>query len=497
MTLANTIASSLPVAGLLICATLAIPSSPDSSRSRKVPLNPSKDSAIASLERDIPSLMEQATLPGLSAALVRNGQTYWLHGFGVMNATSSEAVTPDTVFEAASLSKPVFAYGVLKLVDQGKLSLDTPLTSYLSKPYIEGDDRLAKITARFVLSHRTGFPNWRGDGNSLTIRFTPGERFSYSGEGFVYLQRAVEQITGKPLNDFMTEAVFIPLGMASSSYTWRPDFDRRAATGHDADAQPADKRKPKEANAAASLHTTARDYALFLSAVLTGTGLKPATLGEMETPQVALDLSCTNCTDRVPRELSRNLFWGLGWGIERTEKGVSLWHWGDNGAFKCFVAAKLKDKTAIVMFTNSENGLAIAKPIVHDAIGGQQLAFTWIKYDSYDSVAMRFARAVRLKGASQAIADLAGLLKSDAISESSVNSLGYGLLSRKQTADAIRIFQLNVELYPDSANTYDSLGEAYMAAGDKAQAVKNYEKSLSLNPQNTNATAMLKRLREM
>src|SRR5207237_8933290 len=171
--------------------------------------------------------------------------------------------------------------------------------------------------------------------------------------------------------------------------------------------------------------------------------------------------------------------------------------WSSDVCSSDLVAAKLKDKTAIVMFTNSENGLAIAKPIVHDAIGGQQLAFTWIKYDSYDSVAMRFARAVRLKGASQAIADLAGLLKSDAISESSVNSLDFGLLSHKQTADAIRIFQLNVELYPDSANTYDSLGEVYMAAGDKAQAVKNYEKSLSLNPQNTNATAMLKRLREM
>ena len=227
MTVANTIASSLLVASLLVCATLVIPSLQVSSLSRKVPLNPFKDSAIASLERDIPGLMEQATVPGLSAAMVGNGQTYWLHGFGVTNATSSEPVTPDTVFEAASLSKPVFAYAVLKLVDQGKLSLDTPLTAYLSKPYIEGDDRLAKITARFVLSHRTGFPNWRGDGNPLTIRFTPGERFSYSGEGFVYLQRAVEQITGKPLNDFMTDAVFRPLGMASSSYIWRPDFDAR------------------------------------------------------------------------------------------------------------------------------------------------------------------------------------------------------------------------------------------------------------------------------
>jgi CubicO group peptidase (beta-lactamase class C family) len=497
MTLASTIASSLPLASLLICATLAAPSPQDSSRSKKVPLNPSKDSAIRSLETDIPVLMEQATVPGLSAAVVRNGQTDWLHGFGVINATSSQPITPDTVFEAASLSKPVFTYGVLKLVDQGKLSLDTPLTASLSKPYIEGDDRLAKITARIVLSHRTGFPNWRGDGNPLTIRFTPGERFSYSGEGFVYLQRAIEQITRKPLNDFMTEVVFQPLGMTSSSYIWRSDFDARAATGHDGDGQPREKRKPTEANAAASLHTTARDYALFLSAVLTGTGLNPATVGEMETPQVALDPACTNCTDRVPRKLSRNLFWGLGWGIERTDQGDSLWHWGDNGDFKCFVAVQLKDKTAIVMFTNSENGLAIAKPIVHDAIGGQPLAFTWIKYDSYDSVAMRFARAVRVKGASQALTDFAPLLRADAIPESSINSLGYGLLSRKQTADAIRIFQLNVDLYPHSANTYDSLGEAYMAVGDKAQAAKNYEKSLSLNPQNTNATAMLKKLREM
>jgi tetratricopeptide (TPR) repeat protein len=294
----------------------------------------------------------------------------------------------------------------------------------------------------------------------------------------------------------MTEAVFRPLGMASSSYIWRSDFDARAPTGHDADGQPVEKRKPTEANAAASLHTTARDFALFLSAVLTGTGLNPATLREMETPQVALDPACTNCTERLPRELSRNLFWGLGWGIERTEKGVSLWHWGDNGTFKCFVTARLKDKTAIVMFTNGENGLAIAEPIVHDALGSQQLAFTWIKYDSYDSVSMRFARAVRVKGASQAIADFAALLKADAIPERSINSMGYRLLSRKQTDDAIRIFQLNVELYPDSANTYDSLGEAYMAAGDKAEAVKNYEKSLSLNPKNTNATAMLKKLRE-
>src|SRR5262249_26786218 len=154
-------------------------------------------------------------------------------------------VDDNTVFEAASLSKPVFAYAVLKLVEQGKIGLDVPLTKYLPKPYVDGDPRLEKITARIVLSHRTGFPNWRGP-NPLTFHFTPGEAFSYSGEGFVYLQRVVEQIESKPLNDVMAELVFNPLGMTSSSYVWRADFDELTATGHDSDAIPQDLWKPKE-----------------------------------------------------------------------------------------------------------------------------------------------------------------------------------------------------------------------------------------------------------
>jgi len=164
--------------------------------------------------------MKEAEIPGLSIALVRDGKTYWAQSFGERDVATKAPVMEDTVFNVGSLSKPVFAYGVLKLVDQGKLGLDVPLTKYLLKPYVEGDDRLQQITARFVLSHRTGFPNWRGN-DPLKIYFTPGERFSYSGEGMVYLQKVVEQITGKPLNDYMQEAVFAPLGMTSSSYVWR------------------------------------------------------------------------------------------------------------------------------------------------------------------------------------------------------------------------------------------------------------------------------------
>jgi CubicO group peptidase (beta-lactamase class C family) len=169
-----------------------------------------------------------------------------------------------------------------------------------------------------VLSHRTGFPNWRGDGNPLLIHFTPGERFSYSGEGFVYLQRVVEKIEGKPLENVMSDLVFTPLGMTSSSYVWRPDFDQRTATGHDSDGNPQDLWKPKEAGAASTLNTTAYDYALFVAAVVTGVGLKPATLREMENQQIAVNPECTNCTEQTPKELSKTIFWGLGWGIQKS-----------------------------------------------------------------------------------------------------------------------------------------------------------------------------------
>lgn len=333
---------------------------------------------ISRLEDDVPGLMKKAGVPGIAVAVIRGGRTTWVHGFGVKNAKIGQPVTAKTVFEAASLSKPVFTYGVLKLVDEGKLGLDVPLTTYLPKPYIDGDERLSKITARIVLSHRTGFPNWRDD-RSLLIYFMPGERFSYSGEGFIYLQRVVEHITGKPLNAYLTEAVFTPLGMSNSSFVWRPDFDVLTATGHDADGKPAELDKPKEAGAASTLNTTAKDYALFVDAILNGKGLKPSTLHEMETPQVAIDPECRICIKQKPKELSKNVFWGLGWGIQREDGRIALWHWGDNGVFKAFVMADPKSRSGVVLFANSQNGLDIAQPIVDEAIGIDFLASGWIK----------------------------------------------------------------------------------------------------------------------
>ncbi|HEU5402265.1 MAG TPA: serine hydrolase, partial [Terriglobales bacterium] len=461
---------------------------------KQVPLRNVNQTTIRELEKAVPESMKKADIPGVSLALIKDGNTYWVHSFGVKNTTTQQPVTNGTVFEAASLSKPVLAYAVLKLVDEGKINLDTPLTKYLPGSYdVSGDDRINQITARIVLSHRTGFPNWRDDG-PLKIFFQPGERFSYSGEGFVYLGKVVEHITGMPLNDFIKKTVFDPLGMTSSSYLWRPDYDHRAATGHNGDGKPQEKNKPTKVNAAASLHTTASDYARFMEAILNGTGLKPATRKAMLTAQVAVDPECTNCTDREPKSRSKEVFWGLGVGLQKTPQGESFWHWGDNGVFKCYMVAYVKQKTGLVMFTNSENGLAIREDVVETALGGEQPAFEWARYDTYNSPAFRFWAAIKDKGTEAAIPEFRAPLKSGEISEESLNTIGYRLVRRKNFSDAIRIFRLNVENHPGSWNAYDSLGEGYMDAGEKALAIQNYEKSLKLNPKNSNGEAMLKKL---
>lgn len=239
------------------------------------PLVPMNAATEAHLQNEIPTLMEKSGVPGLSIAVIRDGKTVWAASYGVRNAETRKPVTEGTLFNVGSLSKPVFAYGVLKLVDAGKLKLDESLAPYLPKESIAGDSRFNQITARFVLSHRTGFPNWPADGKPLTIHFTPGERFSYSGSGMVLLQRSVEKITGKPLNDYMQEAVFGPLGMKHSSYVWNPAFENEVAAGHDIGGTPADLFKPDQANAAASLETTAEDYAIFLDAILQEKGYSP------------------------------------------------------------------------------------------------------------------------------------------------------------------------------------------------------------------------------
>lgn len=320
--------------------------------------------------------MEDNNIVGLSMATIRHGQIDFVENCGLAEKEAHIPVTDNTLFSAASLSKPVFSYIVMQLVDEHKIDLDTPLYKYYPEE-ITDDPQYRFITPRIVLSHKTGFPDWRPKGGQLSIFFKPGERFSYSGEGYVYLQKIVENIEKAPLSTIAFKRVFQPLGMTHSTYVSSPS--PLMAEGYDNGGKRHD---PffSAGNAAYSLMTTARDYALFLQAVLGGKGLSTNALQVMESAQSSIDMACTYCTDHPPQRLSPTLSWGLGWGIEKTEGVNFLWHWGDNSFFKAFVYMNPKTQDAIVYFTNSENGLSVASHLVWQSMGIYTQTLKWLNY---------------------------------------------------------------------------------------------------------------------
>lgn len=274
--------------------------------------------------------------------------------------------TADSVFQVASLSKPVFAYAVLKLAQEGSLNLDAPLVSYLPNGYLHVQNpfafgkppitdrvvtpELQAVTARMVLTHTSGLPNWSSD--PLAFDFKPGTDWQYSGEGFMLLQRAVESITNQGLDDFMRHRLFDPLGMSNTAFRWEPRFADAFIAG-----LPRYMEIP-EALAPFSLHTSAKDYAKFLAALMAD--------------KQAVELIIQSPVSVVPK---LGLGWGLGWGVERGEKETYIWQWGNNPGYRAFVMASPSSGDAVVMLTNSEDGLTMAEPIVAAVLPGTHRVF--------------------------------------------------------------------------------------------------------------------------
>ncbi len=277
-------------------------------------------------------------------------------------------VRPDSVFQAASLSKPVFAYAVLKLVQQGHLALDAPVLQYLAQGYRHAfdplqpgpagqtaevtDPRLRAVTVRMLLQHTAGLPNWAS--GPLRFEGTPGTRWAYSGEGYVLLQRAVEAVMRRPLDEVMQELVFTPLGMGLSSYRWTPQIGEHLLPGTKADGVPRRVVPLQQPVAAFSLYTTVDDYAHFLIALLRD----PAMLAKTADSPVDVDTHL-------------NLSWGLGWGLEQSAGGVQLWHWGNNPGYRAFVLVVPGSGDGLVLLTNSDAGLKLVEPLVRAALPGE------------------------------------------------------------------------------------------------------------------------------
>lgn len=349
-------------------------------------------------------------VPGISIAAILDGNVVWSAGYGVRRAGGKEPVTDDTIFEAASLGKPVLAYAILRLRDQGGIDLDRPLLEYMSYADVGADPRAKLVTTRHVLSHRTGLPNWRSR-EGLSFEFTPGERFGYSGEGFFWLQRVLEHITTIPFARYMREQVLQPFGMRNSSFVLLPEMLTmltNCAISHPARGQPSDGiylnlgrrylelgrrwSKPVEnwsyedvvraahelnadspaipsptgiaPNAASSLFTTAGDYARFMTRSMPRSlrdrhDLSESTRREMLTPQSPLD---------------RAVSYGLGWSLERESGATSFWHSGLNRGFKNVALADAGDRIGVVFLTNSNEGDRLRWPIVHDFTGRGEAA---------------------------------------------------------------------------------------------------------------------------
>lgn len=278
------------------------------------------------------------------------------------------AVRADSVFQSASLGKPVFAYAVLKLVREGRLALDAPVLQYLPQGYrhafdplqpgLDGrtdevtDPRLRSVTVRMLLQHTAGFANWaRGP---LRFDAEPGARWMYSGEGYVLLQRAVEAVTGQPLDELMREQVFTPLGMTHSSYRWTREIAERLLPGTKANGAPRKTLALRQPVAAFSLYTSVEDYARFLLALLND----PALSAQIADAPVEVDPAL-------------NLAWGLGWGLEQADDGVHLWQWGNNPGYRAFAIASPGSGDALVMLSNSDGGLKMAAPLVRAAMPGE------------------------------------------------------------------------------------------------------------------------------
>ncbi len=438
------------------------------------------------------ALIDKEEIPGLSVAMVENGKIAYSGAFGVKSRDTEEPVGEETIFAAASLSKPLFAYAVMQLVEEGKISLDKPLYQYLEYPDAAHDERYKQITARMVLSHSSGFPNWRND--KLDILFTPGNRFQYSGEGFVYLMRVVEHLTGMPLNDFMEKRVFGPLGMDNTSYVWKEEFEGRYAAPHDDLGFPVGKYRPGEVNAAHSLQTTARDYAKFLLALIQPKGLKPSTIKMMLSPEMGAGGSFSG-----PPDENAGVSWALGWGLQESPEGKAFWHWGDNGTFRCFVMGYPDSGKALVYFTNSNLGLRIVPAVTGRFFGEKECpAWKWMGYEREDTPGQVLLKAILEKGYGDAIASFSGSngqhFDTTRINEWQMNQIGYRLMERHRYEDAKKVFYANMKAFPQSANTYDSYAEAHLQAGDFETARKYYSKALEMNPDNSTAQSIVRRL---
>jgi len=297
--------------------------------------------------------MNYFEIPGASIALIKDGKLVYQQVYGVTNSVNKKAVDEKTLFEAGSMTKPVFAFAVCRLAERGILDLDKPL--YLDLPFdaVAHDERAKLITARHVLCHQTGFANWpkRNEKGEFDLKFTPGTQFGYSGEAFEYLKRVVAHITQKDISTILEEELLRPLQLENFHFKTNEYYAQHAAHGHK-NHQPSSLRHPSEPMMAFSLNTSATAFSKFILALRNGEGLKSSTYAEM-------------LKGHSIREDGTQ--WGLGFRLEETPFGLSYGHSGSTGrGFISNFCYYPELDMGFVVLTNSQLGGMLVLPLLTD-----------------------------------------------------------------------------------------------------------------------------------
>ncbi|WP_299441801.1 serine hydrolase [uncultured Aquimarina sp.] len=357
-----------------------------------------------SLTFKIQQLVTDAQVHGIAVSIFNDGQITYKKTFGYKNYENKQQLTDTTNMYGASFSKAVFAVLVMKLVEEKVIDLDTPLESYLPKKIykykpetrwhddfssLQMDSLYHKITARMCLAHTTGFNNyrWFEPDHKLRVHFEPGTRYSYSGEGFIYLQVVLEKLLGKGLEEIAQEKIFEPLNMTHSSYQWSASFDNDFAYGHATEGTPLKKDKDNEPRGGGTLETTAKDYSKFLEAVLQHKIISEDSWNEIFNPQIKIR-TLRQFGPLSHQEGSLNddiqLSYGLGWGILKSPYGTGAFKEGHGDGFQHYSILFPEAKKGIMIMTNSDNGESIFKELLEVALGDIYTPWEWENYTPYN-----------------------------------------------------------------------------------------------------------------
>ncbi len=343
-------------------------------------------------------LRQAAHATGIGIAVLNDDVVVYRKAFGYRDTDNELPLTEETVMYGASLTKAEFASLVLQLVEEGRIALDRPVYRYLPKALpnyeaykdLAGDLRYQKITARMLLSHTAGFPNWRffNDDKKLDIKFEPGTRFAYSGEGVDLLQFVIETITHRSVADLMRERIFDRAKMTDTSLVWEPRFEADFANGYDSDGKSLGPERRGSAQAAGSMLTTLRDYSQFLEALRQGEILDSRMRDVMLAPQIRIRSKYQfppmqkETTDQYE---SIGLGYGLGWGLFFSPYGKAYFKEGHDDGWGHYSVCFEQAKICLVIMTNSSNGESTFRELLKKLIGDTFTPWQWERYEPYNA----------------------------------------------------------------------------------------------------------------